>query len=678
MSIKRKKILFVLGFVLVIGLLIYFPGRKHAREHVNLMTAVEDHPLKCTSCHLHMIDKGPIAGWLNEDYYSPFNLAISKDGNTLYVVAQDANELMVVDALKKVVIQRIPVGKYPHSVILSEDGARAFVSNQWADNVMIVDLASASVTDTISTGNGPSGLSLSIDQKYLYVVNTFSSDLTVIDLERKNEVKRLSAGNNPTGIALSPNGEKLYVSSRRAHMVPYGEPTITDVTEFNTSKNRVSATLGIDEAYLMENMTFTPKGDLALMSLIRPKNLVPMVQVERGWMMNHGFGVIEQTGQQRIIQFLLDEPNSYYSDPFDILVSNDGKRAFVSSSGVNRISVVNLDSIRSILQNYTEEELGYLAFDLSFSRHYIEKRIPTGAAPKGMVISADGSRLYVANQLDDNIGVFDLNTMENLEPIDLGGPDKLTVARKGRQLFVNAGGTFQNQYSCYTCHPDYHEDGLVYNMAGKDMGRNVTNVQSLREINHTSPFKWNGKNESVYKQDGMRFSTVLTRTEAFSFPDLDALSSFILTGIKNPPNLMYNPSGELTAAQLRGKEIFDRTVDNYGNEIPENGRCVTCHPAPYYSNFSFEDVGTLSESDDTIKFDTPHLNNIFASAPYLHDGRAVTLEEIWTKYGGEDQHGVVNDMTKMQLNDLIAYLNSLGSAELEAKEQEVLNAEIKN
>lgn len=677
MSIKRKKLYFILGFVVVIGLVIYFPGRKAAREHVNYMTAVEDHPLNCVSCHLYMIDKGPVAKWVNDDYLSPFNLTLSNDGNTLYTLAQDADELLVVDVKNKNIKQHIRVGRLPHSVALSKDGSKAYVSNQWADNVMVIDLSKGVVTDTISTGNGPSGLTLGTDEKYLYVVNTFSSDLTVIDLDRKQERKRLSAGFNPTGITISPNGEKVYVSSRRAHMVPYGEPIVSDITEISTSKNRITNIVEAKEAYMMENMAFTPTGDLALVSLIHPKSLVPMVQVERGWMMNHGFGVIEQGGQKRMVQFLLDEPNSFYSDPYDIEVSPDGKRAFVSSTGVNRISVVNLDSIRAILNRYSDEQLEFLANDLSFSRHYIEKRIPTGAAPKGMVISNDGSRLYVANQLDDEVGVIDLATFEEMEPIVLDGPKKITVARKGRQLFVNAGATFQNQYSCYTCHPDYHEDGLVYNMAGKNMGRNVTNVQSLREINHTAPFKWNGLNQTVYKQDGMRFSTVLTRTEAFSYPDLDALVSFILTGIKNPPNLMYNPKGELTAAQLRGKEIFDRTVDNFGKEIPEKGRCVTCHPAPYYSNFSFEDVGTLSESDDTIKFDTPHLNNIFASAPYLHDGRASTLEEIWTLYGGKDNHGVVNDMTKMQLNDLIAYLNSLGSAELEAKEQETLKAEIK-
>ena len=82
---------------------------------------------------------------------------------------------------------------------------------------------------------------------------------------------------------------------------------------------------------------------------------------------------------------------------------------------------------------------------------------------------------------------------------------------------------------------------LVYNMASIDMGRNMTNTQSLREIGDTPPFKWNGKNQTVYKQDGMRFSTVLTRTEQFSYRDLDAIVAYIMRGIKYPPNLMYNP-----------------------------------------------------------------------------------------------------------------------------------------
>jgi len=59
------------------------------------------------------------------------------------------------------------------------------------------------------------------------------------------------------------------------------------------------------------------------------------------------------------------------------------------------------------------------------------------------------------------------------------------------------------------------------------------------------------------------------------------------------------------------------------------------------------------------KFDTPHLNNIYDSPPYLHNGIAHTLEEIWTLYNPDDRHGVTNDLTKDQLNDLIEFLKTL-------------------
>ena len=96
-----------------------------------------------------------------------------------------------------------------------------------------------------------------------------------------------------------------------------------------------------------------------------------------------------------------------------------------------------------------------------------------------------------------------------------------------------------------------------------------------------------------------------------------------------------------------------------GNPIPEKGQCIFCHSGQYYTNLKLEDVGTISATDDSIKFDTPFLNNIWSSPPYLHDGRAATLEEIWTLYGRTDNHGVINDLSKIQLNDLIEYLKSL-------------------
>ena len=671
-----KNLLITFTVLTLVILLIYPPFHRWARAHVNYQTATEDHPLNCISCHLYTQKTGLASKLINADYYSPFNMAFSADGKKLYVVAEEGNFLIVVDVQKHRVVNKIATGIRPHTVITDSMGRIAYVSNQWSDNVVVIDLENEVVTDTLMTGNGPAGLALGSDEKYLYVVNSYSSDISVLDPEKRKEVKRLSAGNNPTGIQISPDGNYLYVTSRRALLGPYGDPVVCELTVINDKTGLVSHRMDVMSAYMMENIAFIPGGDLAIMPLIRPKNLVPSIQVERGFIMTNGIGIIENREGGRIIQLLLDEPNAYYSDPFDIAITPDGKRAFVSHAGVNMISVLNIDSLRRILNEYTTEELEYYSNHLGMSSRFVEKRIPTGANPKGLIISPDGKLLFVAEHLEDRIAVINTTSLETVNTIDLGGPRRVTVARRGRRILNNAGGTFQNQFSCFTCHPDNHEDGLVYNMASKDMGRNLANTQSLRDIGDTPPFKWNGKNQTIYKQDGMRFSTVLTRNEPFNYTDLDALVAYIVTGIPYPPNLLYNPDGKLNAMQSRGKALFERTHDNLGNEIPPKQRCITCHPPPYFTHKQMEDVGSLLASDDSMLFDTPHLNNIYASPPYLHHGLALSLEEIWTIYAKDDIHGRVNDFTKIQLNELIEYLKSLGGPEYYREEENIMRAGI--
>lgn len=673
---KMKKILITPGVIILLVVVLYSPVHRKARMHVNYITATDDHKLDCFSCHLYTQKSGIIAKLINADYYSPLNLALSQDGRRLFVVTEEANTLLIVDTESRRVLHKINVGNHPHSVILNNDDSKAYVSNQWSDNVSVIDLTEMRITDTLPTGNGPAGLTLSSDEQFLYVVNSYTCDVSVINLQSKTELKRLAAGNNPTGIQASPDGSKVLVTSRRALLAPYGDPVITELSVIDDKSKRIVDRKDMESAYMIENVAFTPEGDLAIMTLIRPKNYIPSIQVERGFMMTHGIGIIEQKPEGRIIQLLLDEPNSYYPDPFDIVITPDGRRAFVSHAGVDCISVVDIDSIRALIDESTTEKLNFYSNHLGISSRYVVKRIPTGANPKGLVLSPDGKLLYVAEHLEDRIAIISTGSLEIINTIDLNGPGRITVARHGRQLLNNAGGTFQNQYACYTCHPDEHEDGLLYNMASKDMGRNVVNTQSLRDIGDCPPFKWNGKNQTIYKQDGMRFSTVLTRTEPYSDKELDALVAYIVTGIKYPPNLLYNPTGELNDMQLRGKMIFERTHDNFGNEIPVMNRCITCHPPPYFTNMEMFDVGTLLPSDDSILFDTPHLNNIYASPPYLHHGLALTLEEIWTKYAPDDIHGAVNDFTKIQLNELVEYLRSIGGPELYKEEKKKLEAKV--
>jgi cytochrome c peroxidase len=119
------------------------------------------------------------------------------------------------------------------------------------------------------------------------------------------------------------------------------------------------------------------------------------------------------------------------------------------------------------------------------------------------------------------------------------------------------------------------------------------------------------------------------------------------------------PNGELTPAQERGKAIFERTRYKDGRPIPETNQCASCHSGRKYTNQKLADVGTGKATDRSPRIDTPHLPDVAYSSPYLHDGSARSLEEIWTVFNPKDTHGVSNDLTKDELNDLIEYLRTL-------------------
>ena len=133
-----------------------------------------------------------------------------------------------------------------------------------------------------------------------------------------------------------------------------------------------------------------------------------------------------------------------------------------------------------------------------------------------------------------------------------------------------------------------------------------------------------------------------------------------IRSIPLPPNRHRAPDGQLTDAQDRGRRVFYRIRTNGGQEIPAYNQCETCHPAEtHYTSKSSADVGTATRYDTSGLFDTPQLDRVYQDAPYLHNGEALTLEEIWTVFNNNDTHGVTSDMSKEQLNDLIEYLKTL-------------------
>ncbi len=589
-------------------------------------------------------------------YKNPINMALRPDGKELYVACEASDSVVVVDPLRRVRAAEIKVGGNPMDVAFSPDGGRAFVSNRYDDTISVIDVATRKVIQTVEAHDEPHGLLTDRQGKLLYVANTSSNDISVYDSATLKRVKMLSGGRGPWSLSLSPDGSNMLVTNVYANFA-YHEPFRSEVSLIETERGTVTERIDLDGVNLMMGSDWHPSGKFALVTINRTKTLVPMTRLLQGWTITNGLGVVWADG--RVDEVLLDEPNMGFADATDVACTPDGRYALVTSSGTDRVAVVDIAKLTGMLEKATPYERDHvIPNNLGRQFEFVVKHIPTRNSPRGVLVAPDGRNAYVANSLDDSLTVIDMSRLEATGRIDLGGPKSITKVRYGERLFHSANITFHKQYACHSCHPDGHVDGMTYDIEADGIGQSPVDNRTLRGILDTAPFKWEGTNPSLSRQCGARLAMFFTRLAPFTPDELSAVDLYVTT-ILRPPNHYHAPGGPYTAAQRRGKALFRRTVANDGREIPEKLRCVTCHFPPYFTDRKQVDVGTRQRLDRQGKFDVPHLNNIYDSSPYLHDGMAATLEEIWTVYNPDDRHGITNDMTKDQLNDLVEYLKTL-------------------
>jgi len=599
-------------------------------------------------------------------YLSPVALKLSPDGRRLYVVCEDSNLVLAVDTKTQRIIGRVKVGRRPEGIAISPDGETLYVSNEWSNTVNEIDEGSLRVIRTLKAGWGPVGITTDRAGKFLYTANTLGNNISVIDLSSRKEIKRLDAGHFPEYVALSSDGKRIYVSNLLARVATPDEPPVSQLTVIDTARQVVAKRILVPGAIQLRHIAQVPdpEGGYLLIPFMQPHNLVPLIQIKQGWYLSHGVAIIRQaqSGERKaqVIEVLLDDIDRSYADGFGAACTPNGRLALVTASGANRVSVINIKRLNQLVKQVPASDPEALADRSDSARQFVVGRLRTGRNPTAVVVSPDSHFAYIANRTDDTVSVVDLNQLKVSSTIDLGGPREITAVRRGEQLFFDAKFCYQGQLACATCHPhEGFEDGLVWSLETPELGRDVTENRTLLAIAGTSPFKWNGLNPNLETQDGPRTAMYIFRSQGFSSNEVEDLVAFIRS-LKLPPNPHLLSVGGLTDAQERGRAIFFRTKMNDGSLIPIGDRCYYCHaPLTHYTSRVRMNVGTATKYDNVKAFDVPQLEGAYMRAPYLHNGEALTLEEIWTKFNPEDKHGITSDMNKVQLNDLIEFLKTL-------------------
>ncbi len=273
-------------------------------------------------------------------------------------------------------------------------------------------------------------------------------------------------------------------------------------------------------------------------------------------------------------------------------------------------------------------------------------------------IATDGHTAWVLASWDRKLIAYDLdagNAQVELGRIDLLATEPLSAeVLAGGRLFHAAGDprmSLDAYLSCASCHLDGDSDHRTWDFT--DRGEGLRNTLPLYAMPTAGPFHWSANFDELQdfendirlhqlgtgfltEEDWASCSDTLGTPKAGRSAELDALVAYLdhLRG-QVPRSPFRNADGSRTEEAIEGEAIF------------EQEGCESCHRSPDYTDAGWleedqpilHDVGTLLPTSggrlggELTGLRTPGLRGLHASAPYLHDGRATTLEEALEAHG---------------------------------------------
>jgi cytochrome c peroxidase len=242
----------------------------------------------------------------------------------------------------------------------------------------------------------------------------------------------------------------------------------------------------------------------------------------------------------------------------------------------------------------------------------------------------------------------------------------------GEKLFHESALSKNGTVSCASC----HDAGSAYaDRRGRSVGVHgesvARNAMPLENLAWKPSFFWDGRAPSLRAQalmpiqDAIEMGETLDHvTEKLSksseYPALFgaafnnneitpekiglALENYLLTltSYQSKFDKAMRGAAKLNSDEQRGFELF--MTESEPRTGQRGADCFHCHGGPLFSDHQFHNNGlapderdpgryrvTHAESDRN-KFVTPSLRNVARTAPYMHDGRFGTLEEVMAHY----------------------------------------------
>lgn len=610
-------------------------------------------------------------------YRSPYDVAWSPDGRTLAVSDHTAGLVVLIDTATGKPRAQAAVAR-PAGLAWLPDSTMVFAADMRSASVVQIAAADGKVVRRLSCGPRPNGVALVPAKGLVLATNTALGDVSAIELNSGREKARIRVLREPFYIAVTQDGS-LAVISNLLPAGPASDPGTTaavSIVDLNMLQKVADIPLP-PNASSVRQVAVSPDGRWAYAVHTVGRTTLPATQLERGWVNTNAFSIIDLVSRRHYATVLMDNISQGAADPWGLVLSKDGATAWVTLAGVHQLARIDVAGLhrnlapapsapttapaqpakqRSYAQPTIWQEIkadpskrAELVNDLSalYVANLITRTTLPGKGPRGISISPDGTRVAVGQYFTGDVLIIDTAETKVRQTIALGPQPAADDVRLGEQIFHDATYAFQQWLSCATCHPnDARVDGLNWDLTNDGIG-NPKNAKSLLFSHATAPAMWTGVRDDMETASaaGFRFQAFQPQPE-----DLRRLQTY-LRSLRPEPSPYLMPDGSLSEKARRGKAIFEdaRTA------------CVTCHSGEYFTNGKHYDVGTQGPLDhpNHKEFDTPALIELWRTAPYLHDGRAATLQEVFTKFNAGDKHGHTSHLTKEQIDDLVEYLLSL-------------------
>ncbi|MBL8797329.1 MAG: hypothetical protein JNM56_25735 [Planctomycetia bacterium] len=565
---------------------------------------------------------------------SPVDLAVLPGGARALTANQTSDSVSLIDLAGGKVLAEVACGKQPAAVACSRDGRRAAVANWWSSTVTLLEVngEALKVIGEVSAGVYPRGVRFAADGESIFVAASGSDEVLQLDWQNRKILHRWPAPREPRDLALSADGKLLAASSTRS-----GQVRCWDIESKKLVWERKS-----DEGFNLRGLQFTPDGqELVVAHALRREFPVSQHHIDSGWVIDNRLSKfpLDPKARYEHWQLALDLRGQAVADLHGLAYSPDGKTLAVAASGTHELVVLEPESLP-----WSPGEPGdFIDVSLEIGAHKM-KRIDLGGRPLTVAFLDAGRTVAVANYLQDAVQIVDVQAGKVVRSIHLGGPQEPSQLRQGEALFYDAQKSHHQWFSCHTCHPDGHTCGLRFDTLNDESYGNPKLTPTLRNVGQTAPYTWHGWQEEL----SAAVEKSLTETLFGPKPkaeEVQALTAFLKT-LAHPPNPHREAQGEASAAIQRGQSLFEGKA-----------RCVRCHKGDLYYSANNYDL----KFDDGTRFDLwnpPSLRGLFDRGPFLHDGRAESLERLLrTLHAAEKLGG--EKLTEAERADLEAFLKSL-------------------